>query len=139
MLRMIKESKSGIRGECEKMSNTSVIRELLQDAFDDEELDIFCYDYYRPVFKQFASGMSHRIKIQRLIEHCEKRKKFDELLPQVMEINRKQYDKSSLLQIEIILRGDCSDSTTERQSAAVGAFAGALNIPPDQIILIRWG
>jgi len=52
--------------------NTAAVRELLMAAFNDEELTTFCYDSYRPVCEQFATGMTRPQKVQILVEHCER-------------------------------------------------------------------
>lgn len=111
--------------------NTAPIRELLQKIFTDEELNIFCYDYFRLVHEQFASGMSHSGKIQLLIEHCHKFEEFEKLLALLKNINSKQYEKFSPLirkslktpvvdiriscgqMVEITLRGDFSGFVPE--------------------------
>lgn len=73
--------------------DTAQIRKLLQAAFTDEELTIFCYDHFRPVYKQFAASMGLLSKTQALIEHCEKFEEFDKLLELVQEFNPVQYNK----------------------------------------------
>jgi hypothetical protein len=50
--------------------NTADIRRFLTEAFSDEELRTFCFDYFRDVYEEFAAGMSKRDRIQRLIECC---------------------------------------------------------------------
>ena len=44
--------------------NTAAVRELLMAAFSDEELTTFCYDNFRPVYEEFATGMSRTQKVQ---------------------------------------------------------------------------
>lgn len=134
--------------------NTAPIRELLKAVFDDQDLTIFCYDNFRPVYDRFASEMSRLWKIQLLIDYCEKYDRFNELLTQVREINAEQYVKfislikgpsqtsgvslsTSKSQVEITLKGDLPNFTPELQSAAIGALAGVLNIPRDQISVSR--
>lgn len=73
--------------------DTAQIRKLLQAAFTDEELTIFCYDHFRPVHTQFAVSMGLLSKTQALIVHCEKHDEFDKLLRLVQESNPNQYQK----------------------------------------------
>ena len=73
--------------------NIPAIRKLLKASFDDESLDIFCYDYYRDVHESFSQGMSRTAKIQRLIEHCERTLAFEQLLEVVKEENSAQYQR----------------------------------------------
>lgn len=134
--------------------NTGAIRELLKIVFDDQELIIFCYDHFRPVYDKFASEMSRLWKIQLLIDYCEKYDQFDELLIQLKDINPKQYAKfipstkgptqtskvgisTNKSQVEITLKGDLPNFTSELQFAAIGALAGVLNTPRDQISVLQ--
>jgi internalin A len=76
-------------------SNSGAIRELLNIAFSDEELEIFCYDHFRPVYEKFSPQMSRSGKTQLLVEFCERQEQIDKLLAHVKQINPKQYDKFS--------------------------------------------
>lgn len=73
--------------------NISSIRQLLNAALSDEDLSVLCYDFFRPVYDQFAVGMSRAQKIQRLIEYCERYEQFDRLLAKLKDLNPKQYQK----------------------------------------------
>lgn len=73
--------------------NSAAIRKLLQDALSEEELTSLCYDYFRPVYDQFSTGMSRLQKAQRLIEYCERREQLGALLARVREINPNQVRK----------------------------------------------
>jgi hypothetical protein len=73
--------------------NTAAIRELLRAVFSDEELSFFCFDHFRPVYEQFASGMDHLSKIHLLIEYCDRYEEFDKLLALVKKINPRQFAK----------------------------------------------
>jgi hypothetical protein len=50
--------------------NTAAIRDLLSAAFNDEELTTLCFDHFRPVYEEFAGGMSKGQKVQRLLDYC---------------------------------------------------------------------
>ena len=67
--------------------NTFVIRDLLTAAFSDEELTTLCFDHFRPVYEDFAGGMSKGQKIQRLLDHCERQGQIDPLLVLVQKRN----------------------------------------------------
>jgi hypothetical protein len=71
--------------------DTAAVRELLTAAFSDEELTIFCYDYFRAVHEKFGSGMSKPAKIQLLIEECEPKGRLGTLLDWVRETNSACY------------------------------------------------
>ncbi len=73
--------------------NTSIIRELLNAVFSDEDLEIFCFDHFRPVSEKFTSQMSRLAKIQLLIDYCERYAQLDDLLIQIKNINPQQHDR----------------------------------------------
>ena len=75
--------------------NTAAVRELLMAAFSDEELTTFCYDNFRPVYEEFATGMSRTQKVQRLVETCDRRGELAELLALVERANPYQYGRFS--------------------------------------------
>lgn len=71
--------------------NTAAIRQLLIEALSDEDLTIWCYDYFREVYQKFALNMSFPRKVQLLIEHCDRNNLFDELLFLLKELNPNKY------------------------------------------------
>ncbi|MCB0196690.1 MAG: toll/interleukin-1 receptor domain-containing protein [Anaerolineae bacterium] len=75
--------------------NSAAIRKLLQSALSDEDFNMLCYDYFRPVYDQFSTGMSRLQKTQRLIEYCERQGQLDTLLAEVEKINPSQYQQSA--------------------------------------------
>lgn len=134
--------------------NITAIRELMQAAFNDEELKTFCYDHFRPVYDEFAEGMGRLWKIHLLIEHCDRHGRLGELLDYVKNANPVQYDKfideitapppppeidasCSSIQVEIVLSGNASDLGPGLRFAFVGALADILNIPRDQIRVLE--
>ena len=80
------------QGSPSKRYKTAAIRNLLMSAFSDIKFVHFCYDYYREVHNQFASGTGFDEKVQRLIEYCETRGLFDTLLSQVKGVSPRQYE-----------------------------------------------
>ena len=62
-------------------------------AFSDEELTTFCYDNFRPVYEEFATGMSRTQKVQLLVAYCERRGEMAELLARVERANPYQYGR----------------------------------------------
>ncbi len=73
--------------------NTAVLRELLNAAFSDGELTTLCFDHFRPVYDNFASGMSKGDKIQRLLDYCIRHEQVEALLAAVQKANPAQYRK----------------------------------------------
>jgi CheY-like chemotaxis protein len=80
--------------------SSAAIRELLMSALNDEDILILCYDHFRSVYERFGSGMSRRMKVQLLIEHCEQYMNFSSLLEQIEIISPRQYRKfAPLIQV----------------------------------------
>jgi hypothetical protein len=75
--------------------DTGIIRQLLDSAFDDEELLTFAYDYFRPVYAEMEPGLSKRMRIQRLIESAERDNRLDYLLDQVARARPNEYRQFS--------------------------------------------
>jgi hypothetical protein len=75
--------------------NIAVIRQLLLAAFDDEDFTDFCFDHFPEVHNKFSSGMSRSGKVRRLIDYCQRRLVFAELLALVESENPAQYQKFS--------------------------------------------
>lgn len=71
--------------------STAAVRDLLTAAFDDEELTTLCFDHFRPVYEDFSVGMSKKLKIQRLLDHCDRQGQIEELLALVQKHNPAQY------------------------------------------------
>ena len=71
--------------------NSAAIRDLLNAAFNDEELTTLCFDHFRTVYDNFSAGMSKGQKIQFLLDHCTRHDQLDTLLNRVRERNPAQY------------------------------------------------
>lgn len=52
---------------------------ILTDTFNDEDLNEFCFYYFREVYKGFSLEMGRKTRVLRLIEYCENRSKLTEL------------------------------------------------------------
>jgi formylglycine-generating enzyme len=62
------------------MSPTNTdLRKFINQFFSDEELETFCFDYFREVNDDFSDGMSKNRKAMRLIAYCESRGVLDNL------------------------------------------------------------
>ncbi|MCA9924698.1 MAG: AAA-like domain-containing protein [Anaerolineales bacterium] len=77
----------------ETIWDTAVIRELLRNAFDSNELKAFCFDYFRPVYDNFSEGMSKENQIQYLLAHSSRYGKINVLLKLTQSHNEFQYNK----------------------------------------------
>jgi len=67
------------------------LRRLIEAAFTADEFEIFCFDYYRPVYSQFVSAMSQTQRIQRLIQYVEGTAQVQNLLNQLRAANLAAY------------------------------------------------
>jgi len=68
------------------------IRKLFTEGFDDEALNIFCQSYFSEVFNNFSVGQPKATKIMKLIDHCTRFGKMDELLQYAKDENEHQYN-----------------------------------------------
>jgi hypothetical protein len=88
----------GVTPKPETMPSTehhdpALIRSLLIGAFTDKELRRFCQDRFdfRPILDRCGPGTSLEDMIDALVEYCEKRDLFTELLQEAKEFNPTQY------------------------------------------------
>jgi len=72
---------------------TAAIRQLLFDAFSDEELNSFSFDFFQPLYENFSSGMSKKEKIQLILDYCVRHGEIERLLMLVKEKNPYQYGR----------------------------------------------
>jgi hypothetical protein len=73
--------------------NSKAIRELILEAYGDQELTVFCYDYFREVIERFGSGMSKSEKAFQLVAYCERREQLGILLDKVKAERPEKYEK----------------------------------------------
>jgi formylglycine-generating enzyme required for sulfatase activity len=73
--------------------DTADLRRFLVDAFNDEDLKIFCFDYFRDVYDDFTTGMTRGQMIQLLIERCVRRAVLPSLEAALRKERPDQYEK----------------------------------------------
>jgi len=71
--------------------NLEEIRQLLMEAFNDDEIVTLCFDHFHPVYEEFGEGMGKDDKILKLVQYCDHYLQFGELLKHVAEHNPNQY------------------------------------------------
>lgn len=71
--------------------NSTAIRELLKAVFDDESLQQFCHQHFRPVYRMLTDEMSSAWKRRLLLDFCERYSQFDKLLSQLSGIAPRRY------------------------------------------------
>ena len=66
------------------------LRQYLVDKFGDEDLEVFCADYFRPVHDQFAQGMTKGQKVHLLLEYCRRHDLLSVLLEDLRKVRPEQ-------------------------------------------------
>lgn len=68
--------------------NTAAIRDLLDQALSDDELNTLVFDHFRPIYdRYFSASLTRQQKTQILIEQTTRRGEMEQLLAHVREIN----------------------------------------------------
>lgn len=84
-----------------KRYDTAAIRKLLDEAFEEEDLNTFVYDYFRPLYQHFDPNMTKKQKIQSVIEYADSEMLFERLLDSVAKERRLHYRQfANSLEIE---------------------------------------
>jgi hypothetical protein len=73
--------------------NTDVVRLLLLNAYDPNQFDIFCYDYYKPVWLQFGSEDNREDRVQKLIVFAERYGILYDVIERTRKYNDYQYQR----------------------------------------------
>src|SRR6266496_1110705 len=81
--------------------DTSVIRKMLDEAFDSDELMDFLFDHFRPLYDRLDPGITKRLTIQKLIAYAEEQNLFESLLDYVARKKPRQYRRfAGMLEID---------------------------------------
>jgi hypothetical protein len=80
-----------LRSSQSKHYDTSVIRTMLDEAFDNDELMDFIFDHFRPLYDQLSPGTPKKDTIQNLIAYAEEKNLFESLLDYVARKKPRQY------------------------------------------------
>ena len=75
----------------DKRYDTGTIRDLLDDAFDSDDLTAFAYDYFRPAYELLDQETGKKARIQTLIEYADREHKIDKLLDRLAQTRPKEY------------------------------------------------
>jgi hypothetical protein len=71
--------------------NSAVVRELLDTAFEEEDLLAFAYDYFKPIYPQLRSGNAKKAMIQKFIEYFDQNGNYEELLDAIARMRPREY------------------------------------------------
>jgi len=99
--------------------NLTVMRKLILEAFDEEELTLFCHEYFGEVIERFGSGMGKSAKVLQLVTYCDRREELDTLLEKIRAERPKKYEKY-LAQLE---SGEGAPSVVEEIRAGANEYA----------------
>jgi hypothetical protein len=81
--------------------DTSIIRTMLDEAFDNDELMDFIFDHFRPLYDQLSPGIPKKQTIQKLIAYVEEQNTFESLLDYVARKKPRNYRRyAGLLEID---------------------------------------
>ena len=102
--------------------NTAVIRELLSSGFNDEELRTLSYDHFRPVYEEFATGMTEGAMIQLLLDYAGRRNEMPSLLDRVVSNCGLRRDPHMVVLKAVVQTGmrppkTCHDTAKQRRQA----------------------
>lgn len=129
--------------------DTRAIRKLLSNAFNDDELIIFCFDYFPEVSQRLSPVMGLFIKIQILLDYCKRYGQFEKLLQLMKQENPHQYERhkpyergeTTTTQLTLHLNGELSDLTAVQQGALTASFqsllASILDLCVDEIEVLN--
>ena len=98
-------------------------------AFDDQELTIFCYDFFRRAHDRFTVGMTKPQKVQLLLEECEKQGRMETLLAHVEEAYPFQYARFE----ERLCNPDCTPPSVKSDAQAEQEYLAYLREAYSQI------
>lgn len=89
--------------------NYGVIRELVEAAFGDEELNRFCFDHFTDIYDGFTAGQTKGQRALALVDHARRHGLADKLLDRIAAANTHQYNlfKSRISGSGAPPSGDC--------------------------------
>lgn len=71
--------------------NTAALRDLIRAALTEDEFTALTFDYFRPVYKQFAAGQTLSQRVQLLLEQAERSGQMARLTALIQAINPARY------------------------------------------------
>lgn len=71
--------------------NLAAVRELLSAAFSSEDLSVFCFDYFEPVYNEFTPQQTKSARIHLLLAYAQRQNRLEKLLSRVQRVNPDQY------------------------------------------------
>ena len=103
--------------------STEVIREFIIEVFTDQELTLFCEDYFKPVVPQFGDGINTVWKARILVRYCERVGEIPVLLEKLKEKRSTRYEE---YRERLEMTAEEGTSPIEKMQAAQHAYADVL-------------
>lgn len=113
--------------------STADLRRFLVNAFDDEELKIFCFDHFRDVYDEFATGMTKTQMIQLVIERCVRRDALANLEAALRAERPDQYEKLFGPPVLVVIPAETT--STPETPQPVSPIASPSAMPADELPL----
>ncbi|MBP9657085.1 MAG: SUMF1/EgtB/PvdO family nonheme iron enzyme [Candidatus Promineofilum sp.] len=102
------------------MIDNATLRQFMNKAFSDEDLDALCFDYFPEAEADFSSGMSKSRKVIALIGHCERRGRLNDLHSAVARERTELWNQTFASQPVVETpRREVSMSSVERDSRQI--------------------
>src|SRR5262249_44231125 len=71
----------------------AVIRELVETALADEDLNTFCFDHFRAVYDRFTAGQERSAPVPMLVEYAGRHRQLDTLLKELQRATPGAYEE----------------------------------------------
>ena len=109
-----------------KTYNYATIRELINAAFDDDELQIFCHDHFQEVKNQFTTGQNKGHRVLLLSEYSKRYGQIEKLLDEIKKKNPYQYERYESNILMKATEAASSDTDNTQPSTAVNVVKGKI-------------
>jgi hypothetical protein len=73
--------------------NLRAIRKLILEAYDEQELTVFCHNYFREVVERFGTGTGKSEKAFQLVTYCDRREQLGVLVDRIKAERPEKYEK----------------------------------------------
>jgi WD40 repeat protein len=114
------------------MPSTAEIRQFLMEAFSDEELNAFCFDYFADVYNGFTAGQTKGQRVQALIEYCQRRGLFPNLAAALQRARPEQYTQYFPAEVGGGVANVMPDRPVAESGGEVTSPSGTLPKPPPE-------
>jgi Effector-associated domain 7 len=68
------------------------LRQLMEQALSAENVNTIAFDYFNPVYRNFANGQTNSTRISEIIDHAQRHQKVSILMTAIWKINSRRYD-----------------------------------------------